>query len=255
LVADIFDEVEEQLRSEKYRNIFFRVLPWAVGLGLAALIGAFGWWGWDSWHTRAANKASENYSVALDLVQSDPDRAFTKFEEVVKGPSRAYKALALMQQGAIRLEAHKTPEAVKLYDQAAKDAPDVVIADMARLKSALALMDTAPYAAMEERLKPLTEEKRPYRAEAFEALAMAKLQAGRAKDARSDFSVLTLMASAPQSVRERAQAAISLIDSGSAKELPAVVKAAAALPPMPTLPPGLLPQAAPQPDASAGAAG
>jgi hypothetical protein len=254
-VADIFDEVEEQLRSEQYRKLFFHILPWALALGIAALVIAFGWWGWDSWRTRAANKASEDYAAALELAPTSPDRAYARFEEVVKGPSRAYKALALMQQGAIRLQAHKTPEAVRLYDEAAKDAPDPVIADMARLKSALALMDTAPYAAIEERLKPLTEEKRPFRAEAFEALAMAKLQAGRAKEARSDFSILTLMASAPQSMRERAQAAISLIDSGTAKDLPAAVKAAAALPPMPTLPPGLLPQAAPQPEVPAGAAG
>lgn len=254
-MADIFDEVEEQLRSEQYRKLFFQVLPWAIGIGVAALVIAFGWWGWDSWRTRAANKASEDYSAALDLTQASPDKAYAKFELVVKGPSRAYKALALMHQGAIRLEEKKTAEAVKLYDAAAKDAPDPVMADMARLKSALALMDTAPYAAIEERLKPLTEEKRPFRAEAFEALAMAKLQAGRAKDARSDFSVLTLMASAPQSMRERAQAAISLIDSGTAKDLPAAVKAAAALPPMPTLPPGLLPQAAPQTEDPAGAAG
>jgi len=233
LVADIFDEVEEQLRSEKYRNIFFRVLPWAVGLGLAALIGAFGWWGWDSWHTRAANKASENYSVALDLVQSDPDRAFTKFEEVVKGPSRAYKALALMQQGAIRLEAHKTPEAVKLYDQAAKDAPDVVIADMARLKSALALLDTAPYAELEKRLQPLTKDGAPYRMTAKEALAFAKMMAGKTTEARGDFAVLSLSPDSSDATRDRARLAMDMIDSGSAKSVPAMVKAAAALPPMP----------------------
>jgi hypothetical protein len=254
-VADIFDEVEEQLRSEQYRKLFFRILPWAIGLGLGALIAAFAYWGWDSWHTRAANKASEDYSAALEQVSTNPDRAYVKFEEVVKGPSRGYKALALMQQGAIRLQAKKTADAVKLFDEAAKVTSDPVIADMARLKSALALMDTAPYTAIEERLKPLTEEKRPYRAEAFEALAMAKLQAGRAQEARSDFSVLTLMASAPAGMRERAQAAISLIDSGTAKELPAAVKAAAALPPMPVIPPGLLPQAAPQPEDAAGAAG
>jgi hypothetical protein len=254
-VADIFDEVEEQLRSEQYRKLAIQVLPWALIGGLIALVAALGWWGWDSWRTHQANQASEEYAAALDMTAANPGGAFAKFEAVAKGPSRSYKALALMQQGAIRLQAGKTAEAVKLYDQAAKAAHDPVIGDMARLKSAFALMDSSPYAAIEERLKPLTEEKRPYRAEALEALAMAKMQAGRAKEARSDFSVLTLMASAPQGVRQRAQAAIALIDSGTAKDLPAAVKAAAALPPAPALPPGLVPQAAPQPDASAGAAG
>lgn len=249
-MTDIFEEVEEQLRSERYQTLFFRILPWAVGIGLAALVIALGYWGWDSWHTRAANKASEDYAAAMELAPTNPDKAFTRFGEVVKGPSRAYKALALMQQANIRLLANKTPEAVKLLDEAAKASPDPVIGDMARLKSALALMDTAPYAAMEERLKPLTEEKRPYRAAAIEALAMAKLQAGKAKEARSDFVVLTLMPGAPDGMRQRAQAAMALIDSGSANTLPSAVKASAALPPGLILPPA----AAPQPDQSAGAA-
>ena len=254
-MADIFEEVEEQLRSEKYRNLAFQLLPWALAIGLGALVIALGWWGWDSWRTRAANKASEDYASALELAPTDPIKASAKFGEVVKGPSRTYKALALMQQAALRQQAHADAEAVKLLDEAASVAPDPVIGDLARLKSALALMDTAPYAAMEERLKPLTEQKRPYRAEAIEALAMAKLQAGKAKEARGDFAILTLLAEAPDSMRQRAQAAMALIDSGSAKDLPAAVKAAAALPPMPILPPGLVPQGAPQTDDSAGAAG
>jgi hypothetical protein len=254
-VADIFEEVEEQLRSERYRKLAIQLLPWALALGLGALVVALGWWGWDSWRTHAANQASENYAAALELAPTDPNKAYAKFGEVVKGPSRAYKALALMEQAAIRQQAHADADAVKLLDQAAEAAHDPVIADLARLKSALAVMDTAPYAAMEERLKPLTEQKRPYRPQAFEALAMAKLQAGRAKEARSDFAVLTLMNEAPDSMRQRAQAAMALIDSGGTKDLPAAVKAAAALPPMPVLPPGLIPQPGAPTEDPAGAAG
>jgi hypothetical protein len=100
----------------------------------------------------------------------------------------------------------------------------------------------------------LTEQKHPYRAEAFEALAMARLQAGKTQDARGDFVVLTLMQDAPQSVRQRAQAAIALIDSGSAKDLPAAVKATPAIPPAFNLQRALPPAAASQPAQPAGAA-
>lgn len=250
-MTDIFEEVEEQLRSERYRNLAIRVFPWAVGLAVLALVAALSYWGWDSYRTRAANKASEDYSAALELMSSgDTAKAAARFAEVSKSPARAYRALALMQEGALRLQANDTAGAVKLFDEAAKAAPDPVIGDDARLKSAFALMDTAPYAAMEERLKPLTDQKRPYRAQAFEALAMAKLQAGKAKEARGEFVVVSLMPGAPEGMRRRAQAAIALIDSGTAKNLPAEVKATAALPPPITLPPA----AAPQSDPSAGAA-
>ena len=80
--------------------------------------------------------------------------------------------------------------------------------------------------------------------------AIAKLQAGDLKGARGDFVILanSLDTSTSEEVRQRAQAAMQLIDSGTAKDLAAAVKAAAALPPTPPisqLPAGLAPQAAP----------
>ncbi len=145
-----------------------------------------------------------------------------------------------MQEAGIRLDENKVQEAVALFDQAAKVSHDPTVADMARLKSALALLDTAPYPAMEERLKPLTDPKRPYASMAREALAMAKLKAGMLKEARADFVVLRLLPNAPDGVHRRASVAVDAIDSGAAAQVPAAVKAAlAAPPPALTLPPGL----------------
>jgi hypothetical protein len=103
-------------------------------------------------------------------------------------------------------------------------------------------------------LKPLTDSTRPFHALAREALGMAKLNAGRPKDALSDFQVLTLMADAPQDVRERAQAAITLIKAGTATGLPATVKAAMILPPPPPQPAAPPAGAAPDQSTPAGAA-
>jgi hypothetical protein len=152
-----------------------------------------------------------------------------------------------MQQGAVRIAQGKPKEAAALFDQAAAAAPDEIIGDAARLKSAFALMDSAPYKEMESRLLPLTQAGRPYLVEAREALAFAKLAAGDLTGARIDFVVISLLPDASESAQGRAEAAKQLIDSGSAKVVPAVVKAAsAARPPIatPAAP------AAPQPPAS-----
>src|SRR5204863_354362 len=113
----------------------------------------------------------------------------------------------------------------------AKAASDPVIGDAARLKSAFAVLDTAPLSEMEGRLKPLMDDGRPYRVQAREALAFAKLKAGDLKSARSDFVLLSQGLDASPGVQARAQAAIGLIDAGSAKAVPAVIQAAAVLPP------------------------
>ncbi|WGU38280.1 MULTISPECIES: tetratricopeptide repeat protein [unclassified Phenylobacterium] len=254
-MVDVFDEVEEQLRSERYKSIALRVLPILGGVLVVALVAALAVWGYQHFRSQAAAEASEKYAQAIEAFNAGRrDDAIRLWGEVGQGSSKAYKSLALQHLGGLKVADNKTAEAVKLFDEAAEAAPNNIIGDAARLKSAFALLDTAPYKDMEARLTPLTEEGRPYRAEAREALAFAKLMAGDLAGARSDFTVIGLMADAGEGSRQRAEAAKALIDSGSAKALPATVKAAMALPPPVQLPPGavppgLAPQGAPQPAA------
>ncbi|MBW8814380.1 MAG: tetratricopeptide repeat protein [Caulobacterales bacterium] len=237
-MTDLFEEVEEQLRSDQYRQFAQRALPWLLGFAAAALILTLGYWGYDSYRSRQTAAASEAYAGALDALQAnDPQKARELWTQVAKSPSAGYRSLSLMHLAAFALDEKKPADAVKLLDQAAKEAPDPVIGDAARLKSAFALLDTAPLTELEGRLKPLMDDGRPYRIQAREALAFAKLNAGDLKGARGDFVLISQALDAPQGAQARAQAAIGLIDSGSAKAVPAVVKTAASLPPpMPGLP-------------------
>ena len=232
-MVDVFDEVEEQLRSDRYKSLALKSLPWVGALAAVAILGAGGWAGWTSYQQSQTDKAGDAYQAALTNLQKvGPTGSFPAFEAISKSGSKAYKTLALMQMGAIRLEDDKTADAVAYFDQAAKLAPNPVLGDLARLNSALALLDTAPYKDVEARLTPLMGEKSPYRVQAKEALAFAKLRNGDLAGARADFVVLaTSLDNSSDDVRQRAQAARDMIDSGSAKDLSAVVKAAVALPP------------------------
>jgi hypothetical protein len=234
-VVDVFEEVEEQLRSDRYRTFALKYLPWIGGGLLAALLVAVGVWGYQQYRQGGEEKASQTYAAGLDsLAHGDKDQAYQRFGEVANSTAAAYKSLALMQQAGIRMDQQRTADAVALFDQAAKAAPNPIIGDEAHLKSALAVLDTASVAEIQEKLKPLTATpETPYNALAREAVAMAKLRNGDTKGARDDFVVLTLLPSAPDSVRQRAQAAKALIDSGSTAGVAAIVKAGLALPPAP----------------------
>jgi hypothetical protein len=247
-VSDLFEEVEEQLRSDRYRTFAFKTLPWVLGLAAAALIAALGWWGWSHYQDQAIGKASEQYEAGLDaLQQGHADQATKLFTEVGQSQPKAYKSLALMQLGGLQLAQNRTAAAVKFFDQAAEAAPDPMIGDAARLKSAFALLDTAPEKDVEARLTPLLQDGRPYRVQAREALAFAKLAGGNLAGARGDFVIISGMLDAPEGARARAKAAIGLIDSGSAKAVASTVRAAAALPPTALAPTELAQPQAPGP--------
>ena len=231
-MVDLFEEVEEELRSDRYRNLLRGVTPWVTGVLALVLAGYLGFWGYKVWQDRNLAAASAAYQKGVDAIaQNDATGAATDFQAAAKAGAPGYRTLALMQLGGLRQAAGKSDEAAKFYDDAAASAPNPILGDFAKLRAAQALLDTAPYPQLESRLKPLTDPKRPYWLYAKEALAFAKLIAGKTKEARGDFQVIGLSLGAPEDMRQRCEIAVDLIDSGEAPSAIAAVKLAATMPP------------------------
>src|SRR5687768_8293742 len=107
-VTDLFEEVEEQLRSDRYKQFAQKALPWMLGIAAVVLVAFLGYWGYDSYRNTQVAKASEQYSAAMDaFVAGDRAKAQQLWTEVSKSDAKAYKALGLMHLGAFALEAKK----------------------------------------------------------------------------------------------------------------------------------------------------
>ncbi len=232
-MSDIFEETEENLRTEQWLKLTRQALPWVSTALVTALVVALGIWGWQAYQTNVSAKASETFQAGLDAnAKADKVTAKAKFEDVTKAGNPAYKAMALMELAALADLDHKTDEAVKDLDDASKASSNPLLSDSAALKAAYLVMDTAPYADVEKRLTPLMKDGRPFSAMAKEALAMAKLQKGDIKGARADLSALSLTLGAPDGVKQRAQAAVVAIDTGAAQTAIAAAKLPEASAPM-----------------------
>lgn len=229
-MTDVFEEVEEEIRSERLKRLARNWLPILGGILLVALIAALSWWGWQSFETSRAHAGSIAYQRGLEALQSgDSAGAETAFGEAADKGNGAYKALALQQRAGIAAAANRIPDAITLLDDAAKATREPILHDTAVYKSALLMMDNgATLEDIEAKLTPLTKEGRPMLPFAQEALGMARLQFNKPAEAREVFVLLTLGQDVPDSVRQRAQAAIGMIDAGVASGLPAIVAAQAA---------------------------
>lgn len=246
-MVDVFEQVEEELRSARYKRLAMTWLPVVGGVLLIALIAALAWWGWQTMETNKADKASIAYERGLESMgANNPVGADAAFVQAANEGNGAYRSLALQQRAEIAVMAGKIPEAVAFLDDAAKASRDSILADAARLKAVWLLMDTAPLADIEARLEPLTGDKRPYRAFAREALAMAQLQHGKTAEARTALVLLKADLDTPPPVAERAGVAIEAIDGGSIQNVLDILK----LP----VPPAPAPSAAPAQSEAAPAA-
>lgn len=247
-MVDVFEQVEEELRSDRYKRLARTWLPVVGGVLLVALIAALAFWGWDSMETSKADKASIAYDRGVQAMQANnPIGADAAFIEAAKQGNGAYKAMALMARAGIAVDANRVPDAIKLLDDAAKASRDPLFHDPAALKAAWLAMDSETLEQIEARLAPLVKDGRPFSPFALEAQAMARLQHGQIAPAREAFVLLKNGLDTPDVVSQRADLAIAAIDSGGAANLAAIVRAQAALPVAP-------PAASAQPGAPAAAA-
>jgi Uncharacterized protein conserved in bacteria len=229
-VVDVFDQVEEELRSDRYKRLARTWLPVIGGVLLVALIAALSWWGWQKMETSKADKASIAFQRGLDSLEANnPVGADAAFTQAANEGNAAYKALALNHRAGIAVRQNRIPEAVELFDEAAGASRDPILRDSAALKAVLLLTDTASLEDLQARLEPLMKEGRPYRAFAREALAMAQLQNGKTAEARQTLVILKNSLDTPREISQRAELAISAIDDGTAANLPAVTRAIGAL--------------------------
>jgi len=238
-VTEVFHEVDTQLRAARFQMMVQRGWPYAAGAALVAAVAGLAAWGFNAYEQSVESKASDGYAAAAQLLQAgDLKGADAKFAAVAKSDAKAYRTLALMQQAGLAAGRNDQKAEIALLDQAAQAAPNPILGDAAKLEAAYAAMDTASYDAVHARLLPLAELGRPYRLLAKEALAMSELAAGKLVQARNDLQVISLSVDASEIQRNRASAAIALIQSGSWASLTPIAKASAGLTPQATAPQG-----------------
>ena len=105
-MVDLFEEVEEQLRSDRYRELARRIAPWATAIFALVLIGYLGVWGYKAYQDRNLSTAALAYQKGVDaLAKNDQAGALGEFREASQAGAPGYKALALMQQGGLRAAA------------------------------------------------------------------------------------------------------------------------------------------------------
>lgn len=218
-MADVFDEVEEELRKERYQELFRKWGPWVLGAALAVIAGVAGYQWYDARQSETRAAAGTELLDALDAYQAgDYAIATAQLDTLAADAPRSYETLALLQEGAIAVEQGERERAAELYNQAAARAPDRLTRDVARFKALLIEMETLSYDDVRLRAEPLTEGAAPLGPFARELMGAAALKAGRYDEAREHYEQLGFALDVPQSMQRRASEALALIDQRAPHE-------------------------------------
>ena len=210
-MSDIFQEVDEEVRREKLKQLWERHSNLIVAAALAVVLAVGGWRGYDWWETRKAAESGAAFEAALLLAEGGkPDEARAAFAKLAQEGSSGYRILARFREAA-ELARTDPAAAVQAYGVLAADASlGRTMQDLAAVRGGLILVDTAPFAELAAKLEPMTSADRPFRHTARELLALAAWRTGDQAAAKRWFDLIATDAETPAGTRQRMEVLMTL---------------------------------------------
>ena len=210
-MADIFREVDEEVRREKLKQLWDRYAPLIVAVAFLIVAGIGGWRAYQWWEAKQAAEAGATFEAAVNLVSEGKHaEAEAAFSRIGKEGSSGYRVLARLRQAA---EVARTDPsaAVKAYDALASDSGvSAVLQDLARIRAAMLLIDTASLDEIRNRVEPVTASGRAFRHTARELMAFAAWRAGDAAATKRWYEMIVTDPETPQGTRTRTEMLMAL---------------------------------------------
>ena len=211
-MSELFDEVDEDVRRDQLKKLWDQYSIYIVAGALLIIASVGGWRGYQYLEAKKAAEAGAAFDKASELSEqnkhADAESAFADL--AAKAPS-GYRMLARLRAAAEA--ATRDPQAaVKLYDDISADrsigAPEQ---DLARVRAAALLLETASYPNMLARLEPDTGPGATFRHTARELLALSAWRTSDTAAARQWLDVIANDGETPPSLRSRAEALQALL--------------------------------------------
>ncbi len=211
-MPDIFDEVEEEVRAERFRQLLSRYAGVILAVVVLIIACIAAWRLWDAYQARQDQRAAVLYLTALNQIRAPgaskevKQAGASELMQLAQNAPAGYRGLARLHAAALLVQQGKTAEALNIYNALASDgSADPLLRDLATLLWAERQIDTGDPQVLEARLKPLAASDSPWRPLAERQLALLDLRQNKTEAARAILQRLSTEVGAPAGVRESAQ--------------------------------------------------
>lgn len=216
-------EVNEELRSDQFRNAWSRYGRIVIGVAIVIVVGTAAYRGYEYWDTHNSSQSGDRFLAALKLAsENKPDEALAALQALEKEGTGAYPVLAKLRAASVEAQKGDTAAAIATFSEVGKDnkAP-AAIRDLARMRAAWLLVDTGTYEQVSAEIEVMTGETNALRNSAREALGLSAYKAGDFVRAKQWFDQIAADATAPRNIANRARIMLdNIAASGKAPQTP-----------------------------------
>lgn len=203
-MADIFREVDEEVRREQLKRLWDRYGLFILAAAVLVVVGVGAWRAYQWYEARKAAEAGAAYNAAAQLAQDGkPTEATAAFAQLATSGTPAYRTLARLRE-AEAMATRDSAAAVAIFDEvAANSRTPQLLRDLATVRAGFVLVDKVPYADISRRLEPLAQPNGSFRHSARELLALSAWRSGDMAAARRWAETALSDPDAPAGLRAR----------------------------------------------------
>lgn len=214
-MSDIFQEVDEDLRHDKWLSLWKQYQNYVIGLVAAIILATAAVTYWRYYDQQQREAEGLRYALALDDARGGKIAAAADALSALAASAHAGRAIvARFEAAALRARAGDEAAAIAAYDSIAKDsAVDPTYRDLATVLWALHALDTIDPQAILDRLAPVASPDNPWHASAIELTAIVHLKTGDRAAARADYRKLADDLTAPRGLRARAAQMVAALEA------------------------------------------
>jgi hypothetical protein len=215
-MADIFQEIDEDLRREKAGKLWQKYGRFVIALAVLIVLAVAAWRGWEWYSQREAQAAGARFEDALSLSRGgNTKEAANTLSGLVKDAPSGYRILARFRLAA-ETGRDNPVDGIKAFEALADDTSlGKTLQDLARIRAAYLAVDSWAYGDLATAIEPLTATGEPWRHAAREILGLAAWKAKDLTTASKWFEAVLVDKDVPSSGRQRAELMLQLISADS----------------------------------------
>ena len=217
-MGDIFREVDEELKQERYEKLWRTYGRYLISLAVVLVLAVAGWKFWENHQLNQRIAEGEKFYNAVDFLSNmKANDAAQAFSELGGQTSSGYGFLSRFYEAALLSKSGAVTEAIKVYDAIESEAS--VPSSMRNLAIILGALNALKISTINseviiKRVQKLTGPGKPYRHMALEILALCAKRDGDIREARARYEEVANDPEAPNGIRSRAAQMVEILEGG-----------------------------------------
>ncbi|WP_237151524.1 tetratricopeptide repeat protein [Oryzibacter oryziterrae] len=216
-MADIFDEVGEDLRRDQLTSFWKRYNTLIIGAAVLVVIGTGVWRGYAYWRDTKAAAAGDAFLQVMADTKANDHKALAESLAVYASSAPAdYALLARFRMASEHAAAGEADNALNAFEGLSKESGATQdFRDLAAIRAAMITVDSENLDQMKARLANYTNDISPWRHAARELLALSAIKAQNWTEAAGVIQKLLDDPQTPADTQSRAQILKGLVTSAS----------------------------------------